>query len=138
MCAKSNATARARERFRVGKASVSRLDFMPDRDASRRRRAIYAALALLSLFSVALVVARYAYSQEPRFGGLIWNLFLAWIPFGLAIFVYDRHRVGARTAGLLPFAALWLLSSCRTRPTSSPTSSTSSKAVACRSGSTSS
>ena len=82
---------------------------MPDRDASRRRRAIFAALALLSLFSVALVGARYAYSREPLFGGLIWNLFLAWIPFGLAIFVYDRHRTGARTATLLPFGALWLL-----------------------------
>ncbi len=82
---------------------------VPDRDASRRRRAIYAALALLSLFAVALVVARYAYSQEPRFGGLIWNLFLAWIPFGLATLVYDRHRAGARPAALLPLGALWLL-----------------------------
>ncbi|MCP9485841.1 MAG: DUF1361 domain-containing protein [Gaiellaceae bacterium MAG52_C11] len=82
---------------------------MPDRDASRRRRAIYAALALLSLFSVALVWARYAYSQEPRFGWVIWNLFLAWIPFGLAVVVYDRHRAGTRAAMLLPLGALWLL-----------------------------
>ncbi|MGZ8702716.1 MAG: DUF1361 domain-containing protein [Gaiellaceae bacterium] len=78
-------------------------------DVSSRRRAIYAALALLSLFSVALIVVRYLYSQEPFFGGLIWNLFLAWIPFGLSIVVYDRHRAGARRLSLLPFAALWLL-----------------------------
>jgi len=80
-----------------------------DRDASHRRRAIYAALALLSFFSVALVFARYAYFGEARFGGLIWNLFLAWIPFGLAILVYDRHRAGARASSLLPLGALWLL-----------------------------
>jgi len=80
-----------------------------DRDASRRRRAIYAALALLSLFSVALVVVRYARSPEPWLGGLIWNLFLAWIPFGLSIVLYDRHRAGARAAALLPLGALWLL-----------------------------
>ena len=70
---------------------------------------MYAALALLSLFSVALVVARYAYSHEPRFGWVMWNLFLAWIPFVLAIVLYDRHRAGARGAALLPIGALWLL-----------------------------
>jgi uncharacterized membrane protein len=78
-------------------------------DQSRRRRAIYAALALLSLFSVALITVRYAYAREPLFGGLIWNLFLAWIPFGLSIVLYDRHRAGARRVSLLPLAGLWLL-----------------------------
>ena len=78
-------------------------------DVSVRRRAVYAALALLSLFSVALIVVRYVYSSEPLFGGLIWNLFLAWIPFGLSIVIYDRHRAGARPVALLPVAGLWLL-----------------------------
>ena len=82
---------------------------MGSADVSRRRGAIYAALALLSCFSAALIVVRYAYAQEPVFGGLIWNLFLAWIPFGLAIVVYDKHRAGTRPSALLPFAALWLL-----------------------------
>lgn len=82
---------------------------MLDRDASRRRRAVYAALALLSLFSIALVWARYLRSEEPRFDWVLWNLFLAWIPFGLAIVVYDRHRAGARPSSLLPIAGLWLL-----------------------------
>ena len=78
-------------------------------DISLRRRAVYAALGLLTLFSVALIVVRYLYSSEPLFGGLIWNLFLAWIPFGLAILIYDRHRAGTRPLRLLPLAALWLL-----------------------------
>ena len=82
---------------------------MGDGTTSRRREAIYAALALLSLFSVALVLARYAYSREPLFGGLIWNLALAWIPFVLAIVIYDRHRAGVRPLSLLPLAGLWLL-----------------------------
>lgn len=76
---------------------------------STRRRGIYAALALLSLFSVALVATRYFYSGEPRFGWVIWNLFLAWIPFGLSIVLYDRHRAGVRPRSLVPLAALWLL-----------------------------
>ncbi len=78
-------------------------------DISGRRRAIYAALALLSLFSVALIVTRYVYSSEPLFGGLIWNLFLAWIPFGLSIILYDRHRAGARPRSLVPLGLLWLI-----------------------------
>jgi uncharacterized membrane protein len=78
-------------------------------DISLRRQAVYAALGLLTLFSVSLIVVRYVYSSEPLFGGLIWNLFLAWIPFGLAILIYDRHRAGTRPLRLLPLAALWLL-----------------------------
>jgi uncharacterized membrane protein len=82
---------------------------MASTDISGRRRAIYAALALLSLFSAALIVVRYLYSSEPLFGGLIWNLFLACILFRLSIVVDDRHRAGTRPLRLLPLAALWLL-----------------------------
>ena len=64
---------------------------------------------MLSLFSAALIVTRYVYSGEQLYGWLIWNLFLAWIPFGLAIVIYDRHRAGMRPSRLLPLAALWLL-----------------------------
>lgn len=70
---------------------------------------MFVALALLSLFSVALVATRYVYSGEPRFGGLIWNLVLAWIPFGLSIVIYDRSRAGARTLSLVALGLLWLL-----------------------------
>jgi uncharacterized membrane protein len=76
---------------------------------SRRRRAVYGALVLASVFAAMLIGARFAYSREPLYGGLIWNLFLAWIPFVLAIVIYDRHRSGMRVAALLPLGALWLL-----------------------------
>lgn len=82
---------------------------MTGNHASFRRRAVYAALALLSLFSVLLIAARSVYSGEPLYGWLIWNLFLAWIPFGLAIVLYDRHRAGSSPVRLLILAALWLL-----------------------------
>ena len=88
---------------------VARLEAVVAAPLSPRRRAIYAALALLSLFSVALIATRYYYSREQLFGGLIWNLFHAWIPFVLAIALYDRHRAGARLPSLLPLGALWLL-----------------------------
>jgi uncharacterized membrane protein len=77
--------------------------------SSRRRRATYAALGLASAFSAALVAVRFAYTHDPKHGGLVWNLFLAWIPFGLAIVVYDRQRAGARPLALLPLGFLWLL-----------------------------
>jgi uncharacterized membrane protein len=59
---------------------------------------------------VMLVVARVAYSDTGRHTGLIWNLFLAWIPFMLA---YFAHAVSWRRATLyliIPaIAFLWLI-----------------------------
>jgi uncharacterized membrane protein len=62
-----------------------------------------------SLFCVALVLVRNAHTGDVNFRYLIWNLFLAWIPFALAVFVYDRWR--RRGAGIALFAigGLWLL-----------------------------
>ena len=77
--------------------------------ASRRRLATVLALLLASLFCVALVVVRNVHTDTSNFRYLIWNLFLAWIPFALAVFVYDRWR--RRRGGLLLLAlgVLWLL-----------------------------
>ena len=63
----------------------------------------------VSLFCVALVLLRFAQSGSTDFFGLIWNLFLAWIPFALAVVVYDRWRRLGPRAALLPLGALWLL-----------------------------
>jgi uncharacterized membrane protein len=77
--------------------------------SSRRRLVTVLGLVAVSLFCVALVLVRYAESGSTDFLGLIWNLFLAWIPFVLAVVVYDRwRRHGARPA-LLVLGALWLL-----------------------------
>jgi uncharacterized membrane protein len=76
---------------------------------SRRRLMTVLGLVAASLFCVALVLVRLAESGDTKFAGLIWNLFLAWIPFLLAVAVYDGWR-RRRTGGqLVAPAALWLL-----------------------------
>jgi uncharacterized membrane protein len=77
--------------------------------SSRRRLATILGLFAGSLFCIALVLVRNVYTGNVNFRYLIWNLFLAWIPFLLAVFVYDRWR--RRRAGLLllTLGALWLL-----------------------------
>jgi len=59
---------------------------------------------------IGLVAARVVYSDSSRHTGLIWNLFLAWIPFILS---YIAHAVSWRRTTLLlviPFVAfLWLI-----------------------------
>lgn len=78
-------------------------------NASRRRLVTVLGLVAVSLFCVALVLVRFARSGSTEYTALIWNLVLAWIPFMLAVGVYDRWR--RRRAGLvlLALAALWLL-----------------------------
>lgn len=66
-------------------------------------------LLLASLFCVGLVVLRMIESGSPDFSGLIWNLFLAWIPFALAVAVYDGWRRKRARGTLVVLGALWLL-----------------------------
>jgi uncharacterized membrane protein len=76
---------------------------------SRRRLATVLGLLLASLFCVALVLVRNAHTGNGDFRYLVWNLFLAWIPLALAIFVYDRWRRRRGGMLLLILGALWLL-----------------------------
>src|SRR6266508_246065 len=72
--------------------------------------AVFVLLNLACLICIMLVVARIAYSDTGKHIGLIWNLFLAWIPFMLA---YFAHAVSWRRATLyliIPVIAfLWLI-----------------------------
>jgi uncharacterized membrane protein len=76
---------------------------------SDRRLAILGSLLGLTLLVYAMVGVRVVYSGSPHYGALIWNLFLAWIPFVLALVVYDGFRRGASRTLLLAGGALWLL-----------------------------
>lgn len=71
---------------------------------------VFVLLNAACLICVMLVVARIAYSETDRHTGLVWNLFLAWIPFMLA---YFAHLVSWRRSTLyliIPFIAfLWLI-----------------------------
>jgi len=77
--------------------------------SSRRRLATILGLFASSLFCIALALVRDVHTGNADFRFLIWNLFLAWIPFALAVFVYDRWR--RRQTGLLLVAlgGIWLL-----------------------------
>src|SRR5919201_1182942 len=73
---------------------------------SPRRSLVLLSLALSSGFCLALEAARIAHSRTYLYGFLVWNLLLAWIPFLLALAIYDGHRRGRLRLGL---GALWLL-----------------------------
>lgn len=76
--------------------------------ASRRRAVAFLALVGASAFAVGLVWLRQEVSGEWRYLNLVWNLFLAWLPFVFALVAYDRDRSGRRLLVVLLPAALWL------------------------------
>jgi uncharacterized membrane protein len=76
---------------------------------SDRRLAVFGTLVGLSGVVAGLVAFRVAYSGSLEDVPFLWNLFLAWIPFALALLIYDRHRRGARLAQVLALGLFWLL-----------------------------
>ena len=76
---------------------------------SDRRIAIVASLALLTLLALAMLAARMLYTGTHGHAWLAWNLFLAWIPFVLALVVYARAQAGASLRVLVPLGVLWLV-----------------------------
>ena len=77
---------------------------------NRHNIAVFVLLNGACAVCIGLVAARIAYSDTDRHVGLIWNLFLAWIPFILA---YIAHAISWRRIWLylvLPFIAfVWLI-----------------------------
>jgi uncharacterized membrane protein len=76
---------------------------------SDRRIAVVASLAVLSLFVFAMMAARVLYTRTFEHTWIAWNLFLAWVPFVLALVVYARARSGMSRPTLLALGSLWLL-----------------------------
>ncbi|HYZ20380.1 MAG TPA: DUF1361 domain-containing protein [Gaiellaceae bacterium] len=76
---------------------------------SDRRLATLASLLGLTLLVYAMVAVRVAYSDNLHYAALVWNLFLAWVPFVLALVVYDRYHRGAAPLPLLAGGVVWLL-----------------------------
>jgi uncharacterized membrane protein len=71
---------------------------------------IFGLLTLASIVCVILVLARMAYSDSRRYGSLIWNLLLAWIPFILAYLAYVLSWRKLLMYFAIPiFAFLWLI-----------------------------
>jgi uncharacterized membrane protein len=76
---------------------------------SDRRLATLASLVGLTLLVFAMVGVRVVYTGHSGWTWLYWNLFLAWVPLGIALLVYDASRRGARGLTLLAGGAVWLL-----------------------------
>lgn len=68
------------------------------------------ALVFASGASVALVVARIAWTSNVRYSFLIWNLFLAWLPMVFALLASENyHRGSGWDWRFLGLAGAWLL-----------------------------
>jgi uncharacterized membrane protein len=78
-------------------------------EMSRRRALAVGALLLASAFATAMVGVRVLYTGTGEYRNMIWNLALAWIPFVVALGIYDRHRRGASPVRLAVPAVVWLL-----------------------------
>jgi uncharacterized membrane protein len=78
-------------------------------ELSRRRILAVGALLLTSAFGVTMVAFRMSYSGTGEYRNLLWNLVLAWVPFVIALVVYDRHRRGVSPRRLAAPALVWLL-----------------------------
>ena len=76
----------------------------------RETAAPVSALIFASVASVALVLARVAWTGNIMYGFLIWNLFLAWLPLALALLAADAYE-RAETGRWRPIAlgTAWLL-----------------------------
>jgi uncharacterized membrane protein len=65
---------------------------------------------LSSLVAVVMLHARLEWSGRMSFIFLVWNLFLAWVPYGLALLASLLHARGwGRWWNLLPLGGAWLL-----------------------------
>lgn len=69
-----------------------------------------AALVIASSVCVALVLARIAWTGHLRYGFLLWNLALAWMPLIFALFAWERFQnASARHWPFVGLAGAWLL-----------------------------
>ena len=77
---------------------------------NKYRLFIFAVLGLASLVCIGLFRWRVSLTGKENYAFLVWNLFLAWIPFLVAYFTYTSSLQPTRMRILVPAAAfLWLI-----------------------------
>lgn len=82
------------------------------RESEHERPALRPGVAILllgSLYCIGLECARVVYTGNRFYLFLIWNLFLAWIPFAVSLLIEKVQSRGRRPALLVLLAAVWLL-----------------------------
>lgn len=77
---------------------------------NRYKIAVFALMTGASALCILLVAARIEYSDSRRYTNLVWNLFLAWIPFVLSYMAYALSWRKRLLYLVIPvIAALWLV-----------------------------
>src|SRR5687767_14843610 len=66
-------------------------------------------LTLSMAFSIALAMARVAYTGKLTYVSLIWNLFLAWLPYMVSTWLQKRDLVYTNPLKFVMVAFVWLL-----------------------------
>ena len=68
-------------------------------------------IALASLYSLALYAGRALFTGSPMvYSNLVWNLFLAWVPYGFSMLAFGLFSISPRGwLFLSPIGILWLL-----------------------------
>lgn len=66
-------------------------------------------LTLSMAFSIALAMARVAYTGKITYVSLIWNLFLAWLPYMISSWMQQRTEVRKNNRKFAVLAFVWLL-----------------------------
>ncbi|MEO6166905.1 MAG: DUF1361 domain-containing protein [Chitinophagales bacterium] len=64
---------------------------------------------LLTFFMMALYGVRIFYTNDYYYGMLLWNLFLAWLPFLFSYWAYTRYFSGGKHISAVLPGFLWLL-----------------------------
>lgn len=67
------------------------------------------ALILASFFAVLMILFRIVYTDSIKLLFLVWNLFLAWIPFLLSIYIIKISKSKIKYISKIIAGALWLL-----------------------------
>ena len=65
-------------------------------------------LVLSSSLAVTLLAARVVWTGAHDYLFLVWNLFLAWIPYGGTLLLRWLHAKRVRSLSLVPFFLVWL------------------------------
>ena len=67
-----------------------------------------AQLVLSSSLAMTLLAARVLWTGERDYGFLVWNLFLAWVPYAGTLALRELHERRVRSLSLVPFFLVWL------------------------------
>lgn len=75
----------------------------------RLKSGIGKVLTLSILFSILLITARIWRSHSLFLVGLVWNLFLAWVPYAIALLVSNQKKMFSSAILFYPAVLVWIL-----------------------------